>query len=130
MIRLQNATYLVRDLDDGIRFFVDALGFVVRQDETFDGGWRRVVVGPADGGTGFVLVPTATEQIGRQAGEDVAFFLETDDFMAQHKRMLEFGIVFREEPRHEAYGTVALFEDPAGMLWDLIEPPPLSGVAS
>ncbi|MEK8226653.1 VOC family protein [Oerskovia sp. M15] len=47
MLRLENATYLVRDLDDALTFFVDALGFTLRQDETFEGGWRRVVVSPA-----------------------------------------------------------------------------------
>lgn len=123
MPRLQNATYLVRDLDEGIRFFTEAVGFVVRQDETFDGGWRRVVVGPDEGGTGFVLVPGEDAQVGHQGGNDVAFFLETDDFAETHARMLAFGIRFREKPRHEAYGTVAVFKDPAGMLWDLIEPP-------
>lgn len=123
MPRLQNATYLVRDIDEGIRFFTEAIGFVVRQDETFDGGWRRVVVGPTEPGTGFVLVPVDATLAGHQAGEDVAFFLETEDFAATHARMVAFGIRFREEPRHESYGTVAVFEDPAGMLWDLIEPP-------
>lgn len=123
MTRLQNATYLVRNLDEGIRFFTEAIGFVVRQDETLDGGWRRVVVGPPEPGTGLVLVPVPEPEVGHQAGDDVAFFLETDDFAATHTRMVAFGIRFREEPRHEPYGTVAVFEDPAGMLWDLIEPP-------
>lgn len=125
MIRLQNATYLVRDHDEALRFLVDGLGLVVRQDETFDGGWRRVVVGPAEGGAGFVLALAGPDDPapGRQAGEDVAFFLETDDFAAQHARMLAHGVRFREEPRHEAYGTVAVFEDPYGAPWDLIQPP-------
>lgn len=123
MPRLQNATYLVRDVDEGIRFFTEALGFVVRQDETFDSGWRRVVVGPEEPGTGFVLVRVDSAEVGHQAGDDVAFFLETDDFAATHARMVDFGITFREQPRHETYGTVAVFEDPEGMLWDLIEPP-------
>lgn len=123
VIRLQNATYLVRDLDEGIRFFTEAIGFVVRQDETLGSGWRRVVVGPLDGGAGFVLAPASTDDVGQQAGGDVAFFLETDDFAAVHARMLAWGIVFREDPRHEPYGTVAIFEDPAGMPWDLIQPP-------
>lgn len=124
MLHLQNVTYLVRDHEEALAFFVDALGFTVRQDETFDGGWRRVVVGPADGGTGFVLAlhPDASA-LGSQAGGDVAFFLETDDFTTQHERMLAHGVHFREEPRHESYGTVAVFEDLYGMPWDLIQPP-------
>ncbi|WP_086514179.1 VOC family protein [Clavibacter michiganensis] len=124
MIRLQNVTYLVRDHEEALRFFVDALGFVVRQDETAPNGWRRVVVGPDGEGAGFVLALSAdADRVGRQAGDDVAFFLETDDFAAQHARMLAHGVVFREQPRHEPYGTVAIFEDPYGAAWDLIQPP-------
>lgn len=133
MLRLENATYLVHDLDDAIAFFTDALGFTLRQDETFEGGWRRVVVGPgagtgADGAdTGLVLALATSDdaraRVGRQAGDEVAFFLQTDDFAAQHARMLAHGVRFREEPRHEAYGTVAIFEDLYGTAWDLIEPP-------
>lgn len=123
MIRLQNVTYLVRDVDDAIRFFTEGLGFTVRQDETFESGWRRVVVGPPEGGTGFVLVAADAAVVGQQAGDDVAFFLETDDFAAAHERLVAAGARFRELPRREPYGTVAVFEDPAGMPWDLIQPP-------
>ncbi|MFJ3385957.1 MULTISPECIES: VOC family protein [unclassified Curtobacterium] len=123
MIRLQDVTYLVQDLDDAVRFFSAGLGFTVRQDETYEGGWRRVVVGPPEGGTGFVLVLAAADVVGQQAGGDVAFFLETDDFAAAHERLVAAGVRFRELPRREPYGTVAVFEDPAGMPWDLIQPP-------
>jgi catechol 2,3-dioxygenase-like lactoylglutathione lyase family enzyme len=127
MLRLSDVTYLVLDHDEAIAFFVDALGFVVRQDETRESGRRRVVVGPADGGTGLVLAlsggPDTAGAVGQQAGGKVAFFLETDDFAAQHVRMTAAGVRFGEEPRHEPYGTVAVFEDLYGMPWDLIEPP-------
>ena len=124
MIRLRDVTFLVHDHDEALTFFVDALGFAVRQDETFDGGWRRVVVGPPDGGTGFVLALSGADSaVGRQAGADVAFFLETDDVAGQHERMVRHGVRFREEPRHEPYGTVAVFEDLYGGAWDPIEPP-------
>ncbi|MCB7137101.1 VOC family protein [Cellulosimicrobium marinum] len=123
MLRISDVTFLVRDLDEAITFFVDALGFVVRQDEVVGASWRRVVVGPDGGGTGLVLVPATGDVLGRQAGGDVALFLETDDFAAQHARMLAHGVRFREEPRHEPYGTVAVFEDLHGMPWDLIQPP-------
>jgi catechol 2,3-dioxygenase-like lactoylglutathione lyase family enzyme len=123
MIRLQDVTFLVHDHDEALRFFVDALGFVVRQDEVSDTGWRRVVVGPPGGGTGLVLALGGEgAPVGRQAGGDVAFFLETDDFDAQHERMVRHGVRFREEPRREVYGTVAVFEDLYGGAWDLIEP--------
>ena len=124
MLRLSDVTYLVRDHDEAITFFVDALGFALREDETNAAGRRRVVVGPADGGTGLVLALTdVVDAVGRQAAGKVAFFLETDDFAAQHARMLAAGVRFREEPRYEVYGTVAVFEDLYGMPWDLIEPP-------
>lgn len=124
MLRLTDVTYLVRDHDEAIAFFVDALGFTVREDETNASGRRRVVVGPAEGGTGLVLALAAPDAaVGRQAGGKVAFFLETDDFAAQHARMTAAGVRFREEPRHEEYGTVAVFEDLYGMPWDLIQPP-------
>ncbi|KZC94302.1 VOC family protein [Clavibacter tessellarius] len=126
MIRLQNVTYLVRDHDhdEALAFLVDALGFVVRQDETAPDGWRRVVVGPEGPGAGLVLALAGdAAPVGRQACDDVAFFLETDDFAARHARMLAHGVVFREDPRHEPYGTVAIFEDPYGAPWDLIQPP-------
>ncbi|MFE7508013.1 VOC family protein [Promicromonospora sp. NPDC057488] len=124
MLRLTDVTYLVRDHDEAIAFFVDALGFALREDETNAAGRRRVVVGPADGGAGLVLALGGEDDVvGRQAGGKVAFFLETDDFAAQHARMLAAGVRFREEPRYEVYGTVAVFEDLYGMPWDLIEPP-------
>ncbi|KJQ52512.1 VOC family protein [Microbacterium sp. SA39] len=124
MIRIQNVTYLVHDHDKALTFFVDALGFVVRQDETFENGWRRVVVGPEDGGTGLVLAVTMElDRLGHQAGDDVAFFLETDDFEKTCARLSAHGILFREAPRHETYGTVAIFEDLYGAPWDLIQPP-------
>jgi hypothetical protein len=66
--------------------------------------------------------PRATSWVGRRAATSPVF-LETDDFAAQHARMLSHGVVFREEPRHEPYGTVAVFEDLHGMPWDLIQPP-------
>ncbi len=60
--------------------------------------------------------------IGNQTGGRVAFFLETDDFARDHAAMLAKGVVFKETPRVEAYGTVAVFADLYGNLWDLIEP--------
>lgn len=81
-LRIQDVTYLVRDHDTAIAFFVDALGFELRQDQTFEGGWRRVVVGPDGGGTGLVLALTSDDSaVRRQADGEVAFFLKTDDFV-------------------------------------------------
>jgi len=128
MLSLENATYLVHDLDDAIVFFTDALGFTLRQDETFEGGWRRVVVSPGAGDAPGLVLALATSddaraRVGRPVGDEVAFFLRTDDFATQHARMRAHGVTFREEPRHEVYGTVAIFEDLYGTPWDLIQPP-------
>ncbi|PWD51020.1 extradiol dioxygenase [Serinibacter arcticus] len=123
MLTLTLATYLVHDLDDGIAFFVDALGFELREDETRPSGSRWVVVAPSAEGPGLRLaVAGPGDPLGRQAGDGVGFFLRTSDFAAQHARMSAAGVTFLEEPRHEVYGTVAVFADPAGQRWDLIQP--------
>lgn len=117
-------THLVADVDESVDFYTGALGFVVRADATDGRGNRRVVVGPADGGVGLVLTPAEEgEPLGAPAGARVAYILATGDFAAAHTRMVAEGVHFREEPRHEVYGTVAVFEDHQGMAWDLIEYP-------
>ena len=60
--------------------------------------------------------------IGQQTGGRVSFFLYTDDFARDYAAMQAKGVTFKEEPRHEAYGSVVVFQDPFGNLWDLIEP--------
>ena len=64
--------------------------------------------------------------VGKAAGGRVAYFLHTDDFVETHARMTAAGVTFREPPRHEPYGTVAVFDDLYGNGWDLIEPKPAS----
>ena len=89
------------------------------------GGKRWVVVSPGTDGTDFLLARAIGEQasaIGRQGGGRVWLFLHTDDFAGDHARMAAAGVTFLEEPRREAYGTVAVFEDIAGNRWDLLEP--------
>lgn len=122
-MRITDLTYLVRDLDEAISWFVDSLGFEIRSDEDRGPGRRRVVVGPAEGGPGLVLKPSGSDVVGRQAGGSVAFFVHTADFAAEHARLTAAGVRFREESRFEEYGTVAVFEDLYGNPWDLIEPP-------
>jgi hypothetical protein len=118
--------FLVHDVDEAVAYFAGGLGFDVLDDDDTSGR-RRVVVAPP-GGTGATLVlklAEADEQramVGRQGGGIVLFFLETDDFERDHARMLKAKVSFREEPRHEAYGTVAVFEDLYGNAWDLIQP--------
>ena len=123
---LSSVTYLVRDYDEAIAWFVTRLGFGLIADAALGGDKRWVLVEAAGGGARLLLAKAdgAEQQaaIGRAAGGRVAFFLHTDDFARDHAAMLAAGVTFREAPRSEAYGTVAVFEDLYGNGWDLIEP--------
>jgi catechol 2,3-dioxygenase-like lactoylglutathione lyase family enzyme len=123
--RLALTTLVVPDYDAGIAFAVDALGFDLIEDSDMGGGKRWVVVG-GNGGGRLLLAKAANETqaaaIGKQAGGRVGFFAHTDDFAGTHARLVAAGVNFHEEPRHEVYGTVAVFSDPFGNRWDLIEP--------
>lgn len=127
MQAIGHVTLVVRDYDEAIGFFTGALGFVLVEDTPLEGGRRWVLVAPAGGGgTGLLLARAATPEqearIGDQTGGRVAFFLHTDDFRRDHQAMTARGVVFCEEPRREAYGTVAVFQDLYGNRWDLLEP--------
>lgn len=119
-------TLLIRDYDEAIAWFTSRLGFRLIDDKPLGDGNRWVIVRPP-GATeaGLLLAKAATAEqaasIGGQAGGRVFLFLETDDFARDHQAMLERGVHFREAPRHEPYGTVAVFEDLYGNPWDLIE---------
>ena len=81
---------------------------------------------PAGAETGVVLAQADTAEqraaVGNQLGGRVGFFLHTDDFARDHARMTTAGVHFHEDPRHEPYGIVAVWEDPWGNTWDLLEP--------
>jgi catechol 2,3-dioxygenase-like lactoylglutathione lyase family enzyme len=121
--RLSLTALLVRDYDEAIDFYVGKVGFELREDTDQGGGKRWVVVGPAAGGAGLLLArPTDGRGVGEQAAGRVFLFLETDDFAGDHRRMQAAGVRFLEDPRHKAYGSVAVFEDLYGNRWDLIQP--------
>lgn len=125
--RLTLTALLVRDYDDAIRFYVDALGFELVEDTPLGGAKRWVVVRPsAAEGAGLLLArasdPAQAARIGDQAGGRVLLFLQTDDFARDHARMTAAGVRFLEPPRREDYGMVVVFEDLYGNRWDLIEP--------
>lgn len=125
-MHIAKLSFLVRDYDEAIDWFTRCLGFQLMEDRDMGGGKRWVVVAPAGGrGASLVLGKAVGEQvatIGKQAGGRVFLFLETDDFARDYARMSAEGVTFREAPRHEAYGSVAVFEDLYGNPWDLIEP--------
>ena len=124
-IRLQMITFVVPDYDPAISFFADGLGFDLISNED-QGRKRWVVVGAPGGGSRMVLARASDEAqeraIGCQTGGRVGFFLQTDTFDDTAQRITRSGGHFTEEPRNEPYGRVAVFRDPWGNLWDLIEP--------
>jgi len=117
---------LVSDYDEAMAFYVGKLGFDLIEDTDMGAGKRWVVVSPGPGGSRFLLARAAddhqTARIGDQGGGRVWLFLHTDDFAGDHARMSAAGIRFLEAPRHEAYGSVAVFEDLYGNRWDLLQP--------
>jgi catechol 2,3-dioxygenase-like lactoylglutathione lyase family enzyme len=122
------STLVVRDYDEALAFYVGVLGFTCVQDiEQTAQAKRWVVVMPPGAKEGGLLLARATDAlqaaaVGRQTGGRVAFFLFTDDFARDHARYQAAGVRFVQPPRTEPYGTVAVFEDLYGNLWDLLEP--------
>lgn len=118
---------LVRDYDEAIAWYRDALGFALLEDTDRGGGKRWVRMAPA-GNAAFSLLlaraatPEQQAAVGDQHGGRVGFFLHTDDFARDHARLSGTGAVFEEAPRREDYGTVAVFRDLYGNRWDLIQP--------
>ena len=118
---------VVRNYDEAIAWYVERLGFALTDDVDLGEGKRWVTVTPANGQGARLLLAEASDEaqasrIGNQTGGRVFLFLETDDFARDHQAMLANGVDFREAPRHEPYGSVAVFADLYGNLWDLIEP--------
>jgi catechol 2,3-dioxygenase-like lactoylglutathione lyase family enzyme len=126
--RITLVTLLVPDYEAGIAFYVRTLGFGLLEDVDLGGDKRWVRVSPPSGGVALLLAkasgPEQTAAIGNQAGGRVSFFLETDNFDRDFTRYRLAGVEFREDPREEPYGKVAVFADPFGNLWDLIQPAP------
>ncbi|MEP6568104.1 MAG: VOC family protein [Mesorhizobium sp.] len=123
--RIATVTLVVKNYDEAIAWYVGRLGFALTDDIDLGDGKRWVTVTPANGAR-LLLAEAADDaqrsRVGNQTGGRVFLFLETDDFARDHQAMLEKGVEFREAPRFEPYGTVAVFADLYGNLWDLIEP--------
>lgn len=129
---LSLVTLIVEDYDPAINFFVDLLGFELVEDSpsaTEDGRPKRwVVVRPPERETGLLLARADGDEqraaVGRQAAGRVGFFLRVQDFDATYRRLLDAGVEMVRPPKHEPYGTVAVFLDIAGNRWDLLGPAP------
>ncbi|GGW41105.1 hypothetical protein GCM10010503_16590 [Streptomyces lucensis JCM 4490] len=128
MRRVALVTLVVDDYDEAIRFYTEALGFRLAEGAPRPDGSRWVVVEPGGGtaATALLLARAKGEgqraRVGDQTGGRVGFFLHTDDFARDHARMRDAGVTFLEQPRHEPYGTVAVFQDLYGNRWDLLQP--------
>jgi len=131
-VYIQHTALLVKNYDEAIRFFVDALGFELVDDSpavTNDGRPKRwVVVRPPHAQTGLLLAKAddegQIESIGHQYAARVGLFLRVDSFEVTRRRMLDHGVEFVTEPRDEPYGRVAVFLDMSGNKWDLLGPSP------
>ena len=125
MTHLALTTLIVPDYDEAIAFFRDGLGFVVHEDSDLGDGKRWVVVGGPKGGSLLLAKASNDRQqaaIGDQFGGRVGLIAHTDEFEDRAAKLTAAGAVFREKPRHERYGIVAVFDDPWGNRWDLIQP--------
>ena len=118
---------VVADYDEAIHFYTEKLGFRLVEDTPLSDTKRWVIISPpGSDGCQLLLAKAATKEqqsrVGNQTGGRVFLFLYTDDFWRDYNEMFNKGISFVREPVTEPYGTVAVFEDLYGNLWDLIEP--------
>ncbi|OED71083.1 VOC family protein [Vibrio crassostreae] len=118
---------VVKDYDEALDFYVNKLKFDLIEDTNLPEEDKRWVVVAPPNSTGVSLLlaraskPEQLDFIGNQAGGRVFLFLNTDDFWRDYERMTSLGINFVREPKEQGYGTVAVFEDLYGNLWDLLQ---------
>jgi catechol 2,3-dioxygenase-like lactoylglutathione lyase family enzyme len=118
---------IVREYDEAIKWYCEILGFRLVEDTVLTDTKRWVRVAPAESRDFSLLLaravtPEQSSRIGNQTGGRVFLFLNTDDFWRDYDALSRKGVVFRRSPVEESYGTVAIFEDLYGNLWDLIQP--------
>ncbi len=125
--KIAHIALVVRDYDEAIAFYVDVLGFDLL-DDTYqpEQDKRWVLVRPPGSAGCSILLARASDEhqmgyVGDQAGGRVFLFLETDDFWRDYRLYQERGVEFTRDPKEADYGTVAVFKDLYGNLWDLIE---------
>ena len=125
---LAHIAVVVRDYDEAIQYYTSVLGFKLIEDTVLSETKRWVMVQPNGASNGCMLLlakaatPEQEKSIGYQTGGRVFLFLYTDDFYRDFENYTSKGVEFTIAPHVEAYGTVAVFKDLYGNLWDLIEP--------
>lgn len=118
---------VVRDYDEAIDFYVNRLGFSLVDDTFIEAQSKRwVLIAPPGSGETRLLLARAvgdeqSSRVGNQTGGRVFLFLHTDDFWRDFRLYTDRGVVFLREPKEESYGTVAVFRDLYGNLWDLLQ---------
>ena len=125
--RLSQIALVVNDYDEAIQFYTEKLNFTLIEDTVLSETKRWVIVSPKGPGSCTLLLAKAANEeqrsrVGNQTGGRVFLFLYTDDFWRDYNTMLTNNIHFVRPPAEETYGTVAVFEDLYGNLWDLIQP--------
>ena len=123
---IAHISLVVEDYDAAIRFYTEKLNFTLIEDTVLSETKRWVVIAPpGSSGTSLLLAKAANEEqrsrVGNQTGGRVFLFLHTDDFWRDYHDLTNKSITFVREPSNEPYGTVAVFRDLYGNLWDLIE---------
>jgi catechol 2,3-dioxygenase-like lactoylglutathione lyase family enzyme len=126
-LHLSAVTLVVPDYDEAVEFYVGKPGFDLIEDTKLSDAKRWVLVAPPGSKETRLLLAKADSaeqkmRIGNQAGGRVFLFLHTDDFQRDYAALRDKGVRFLEQPRHESYDTVAVFVDPYGNKWDLIQP--------
>jgi len=124
---IAHLTLVVRNYDEALAFFTQKLGFQLLEDTPLPDNKRWLLIAPPGSqGAALLLAEAATPEqsltIGNQTGGRVFLFLHTDDFWRDYHAYQSRGVRFFETPRHEPYGTVAVFEDLYGNKWDLLQP--------
>jgi catechol 2,3-dioxygenase-like lactoylglutathione lyase family enzyme len=131
---IAHVALVVRDYDEAIEFFTKKLSFDLIEDTYQPEQDKRWVLVAPRGSTGTTVLlarastPEQESAIGNQTGGRVFLFLSTDDFWRDYNRMVSAGIRFTRQPKAAPYGTVAVFEDLYGNLWDLVEWKPAPSV--
>ncbi len=125
--RIAHIALVVREYDEAIAFYTQKLNFTLLEDTKIDEEKRWVVIAPPGAKECCLLLAraaneTQSKSIGNQTGGRVFLFLFTDDFWRDYREMVERNIEFVRPPKEEPYGTVAVFKDLYGNMWDLLQP--------
>jgi len=125
--RLAHIAIVVKDYDEAIRFYTEKLHFDLIENTQLSETKRWVLVRPKGGNSCCLLLAKAANEeqlssVGNQTGGRVFLFLHTDNFERDYQNLLDHQIEIVRQPQREKYGTVAVFKDIYGNLWDMIEP--------